>query len=463
MQNRIFQLTLSILIFLSFSVSSQPNIDLETFATGFTRPVDIQNTGEDSRLFIVEQAGKIWILDSLGNKSSSPFLDISARVKDDNNEQGLLGIAFHPDFQNNPSVFVHYTTPGDSTKISLFPVTSNPDSADPNTEFVIFKEPQPFTNHNGGSIAFGPDGYLYIALGDGGSGGDPGNRAQDLSTVLGKILRININTAMPYGVPSDNPFVGAGGGVREEIWAYGLRNPWKISFDRLTGDMWIGDVGQDALEEIDFQSASSNGGENYGWRCKEGTNVFNSSGCPPDSTLIDPVFEFSHSSGGCSVTGGVVYRGTEFPGLNGLYFFSDICTGWISSLDSNFNYTNHGAFSSSDFFVTFGENMQGEVFVAGLNDGIISRIVEVPQSIKGIENSGIDVFPNPAHQILNIQITNDKSFYLEVLDLQGKMIKSDHIKTRAKVLEIDDLQSGVYLLKFQNPQGTFFHKIVIAN
>ncbi len=443
---------------------AQPILELETFAGGFTRPVDIQSPGgDDTRLFIVEQAGKIWILDSLGNRNSSPFLDISNQVNSTGNEQGLLGLAFHPDFDNNPYFFVHYTALNGNTQISLFAVSNDPDSADASTEFSILNEPQPFTNHNGGSIAFGPDGYLYIALGDGGSAGDPGNRSQNLTTLLGKILRININTAQPYGIPQDNPFFGAGGGVKEEIWAYGLRNPWKMSFDKLTGDLWIGDVGQGAREEIDFQPFSSSGGENYGWRCYEGTSPYNTANCPPDSTLTDPVYEYSHLSGGCSVTGGLVYRGSRYPGLYGRYFFSDICTGWIRSLDSAFNMTDHGAFSSSNFFVAFGENNEGEVFVAGLNDGKISRIVEGGSHLRENKLSEVKVFPNPSSGHLNITIDESSPQIIEfkIFDIQGNLQLKTTIKQETQALNVSDLKPGLYIYQVESDGRFHRDKLII--
>ncbi|QNL21534.1 PQQ-dependent sugar dehydrogenase [Hyphobacterium sp. CCMP332] len=460
---KLLLITFSLLTF-NFSLFSQPIIDLETFATGFTRPVDIQSPGgNDSRLFIVEQAGKIWILDSLGNKNSTPFLDISNQVNSTGNEQGLLGIAFPPDFASNPNFIVHYTALDGSTQISLFPVSNDPDSADPNAEFPILNEPQPYSNHNGGSIAFGPDGYLYVALGDGGSAGDPGNRSQDLTTVLGKILRINLNTAMPYGIPPDNPFVGMSTFVREEIWAYGLRNPWKMSFDRQTGDLWIGDVGQDAKEEIDFQPFTSTGGENYGWRCYEGTSSYNLNNCPPDSTMTDPVYEYAHNSGGCSVTGGVVYRGSRYPGLYGRYFFADICPGWISSLDGNFNVTNHGTFSSSNYFVAFGEDNKGEVFVAGLYDGKISRIIESTNSLQNSERNDLKFYPNPSNGNLNIELVQVPTNTLKLFNLSGVLEFESSLNSKINSVDISHLRRGIYIYELELNNDMIQGKLIIEN
>jgi glucose/arabinose dehydrogenase len=440
---------------------AQLAIELELFASGFDQPVDIQNAGpNDSRLFIVEQPGKIWIVDSLGNRNNSPFLDISARVNDNGGEQGLLGLAFPLDYASNANFIVHYTDSNGNTQVSLFSASNDPDNADPNSEFQILNTSQPFANHNGGSIAFGPNGYLYIALGDGGSGGDPGDRAQDLSSLLGKILRININTAQPYGIPLDNPFVGAGGNVHEEIWAYGLRNPWKVSFDRLTGDLWIGDVGQNAWEEIDFQDSASAGGINYGWRCYEGSNAFNTSGCPPDSTLTDPAYEYSHNQGGCSVTGGVVYRGSRYHGLYGQYFFSDICTGWIRSLDSAFNMTDYGTFVTSDFFVAFGEDNKGEVFVAGLNDGKISRIVEMPSKIENTSSKEVNIFPNPAEDEIHI-LFEESDWKYKLKDLKGRILRYGSTKTKEILLDLKGIDQGMYFIKIINEDQIVVKKVIV--
>ena len=253
---------------------SNPN--LIVFATGLITPVCISNAG-DSRLFTVDQHGLIMIVDSAGNVNPIPFLDIKSHVTY-SGERGLLGLAFHPRYKTNGYFYVNYVGVGDSTHISRFSVsTSDPGKADPSTEYKLLTLYQPYTNHKGGDLCFGSDGYLYIGLGDGGGGGDPGNRAQNLSEYLGKILRIDVNSGSPYSIPQTNPFYN-NPTARKEIWAYGLRNPWRFSFDRLTGDVWIADVGQDAYEEINFQPAAGTGGQNYGWRCYEGNNAYNITG-----------------------------------------------------------------------------------------------------------------------------------------------------------------------------------------
>ena len=360
---------------------SQPKIQLATHATGFTRPVDITHCG-DSRLFIVEQRGLIWILDSLGNRLPDTFLNIDPRVRSTDNEQGLLGLAFPPDFAQTGEFYVNYTfEPDGDTRVSRFRLKAgNPNQADPASEEILLTQDQPYTNHNGGCIKFGPDGYLYIALGDGGDGGDPHNNGQTKNTLLGKILRIDVNSTSPglaYGIPGDNPFVN-NPAYRPEIWSLGWRNPWRFSFDRLTGDMWIGDVGQSTREEIDFEPAGV-GGRNYGWRCYEGTFSYNTSGCPPTSTFTGPVFDYDNNSLGCSITGGFIYRGNKHPDLFGLYLFPDFCSGrwWGIRQQPDSTFSTVLLADLTNFqYSTLGEDRDGELYVAALNQGTIYRINE---------------------------------------------------------------------------------------
>ena len=277
-------------LFTSSFVSSQNSNKLVLYASGLRTPVCIANAG-DSRLFVADQHGYVILLNSLALANAQPFLDIHDRVVY-GGERGLLGIAFHPQYRSNGYFFVNYTGAGDSTHISRFKVNAdNPDIADPFSERKILTIPQPYANHNGGDLHFGGDGYLYIGLGDGGSGGDPGNRAQNKKTFLGKMLRIDVDKGNPYAIPPTNPFVGDPE-VLPEIWATGLRNPWRFSFDRLTHDLWIGDVGQNKYEEIDFQPASSTGGENYGWKCYEGNEAYASINCAPDVLLTYPIYAY---------------------------------------------------------------------------------------------------------------------------------------------------------------------------
>ena len=346
---------------------------LVPFAKGVNKPVCISNCG-DSRLFITDQTGYIWIIDSAGHVNPQPFLDIHERVKY-GGEQGLLGLAFNPQYASNRYFYVHYVGVGDSIHISRFNVSSvDPGHADPQSEFKLMTIFHPFTNHNGGDLQFGPDGFLYSGLGDGGSAGDPGNRAQNLSEYLGKLLRIDVNHGNPYAIPPSNPFVN-NTHAHGEIWAYGLRNPWRFSFDRLTGDLWIADVGQDLIEEIDFQPAASKGGENYGWRCYEGDKPFNNTGCGPSSAYTFPIYTYTHGEE-CSITGGYVYRGNASSPFYGYYFFTDYCSDriwtlhmaegkWVSQLFGQFKGNN---------FSTFGEDNRGNLYIAGLTTNTIFKV-----------------------------------------------------------------------------------------
>ena len=362
---------------------TQPQLVLETLATGFYKPVAISQAN-DSRLFVTQQNGLIRIIDEGGSVFATPFLNIQDRVNTSGNERGLLGLAFHPHYADNGYFFVNYTGSGGATRVSRFSVDpADPNQGDPNSEVVLLTISQPFSNHNGGGIAFGPDGFLYIGTGDGGSANDPQNNGQTLTTLLGKMLRIDVDNqdaGLPYAIPPDNPFSDPNDGTRDEIWALGMRNPWRFSFDRLTGDLWIGDVGQGVWEEIDFEPAGSAGGQNYGWRCYEGNHAFNTSGCGPMEDYTFPVFDYSHSaSGGCSVTGGVVYRGCRYPSLYGHYVFADYCNGqfWSIEPDGADGWTVHtlSAFSGLQY-TSFGEDKQGELYVTGHSQGQIFRVVE---------------------------------------------------------------------------------------
>lgn len=388
---RYFLIFSSLVFLLTNCLDAQPDIQLQSFATGFNRPVDIAHCG-DERLFIVEQRGIIWILDANGNKLTDPFLNIDPKVGSTGNEQGLLGLAFHPNYAQNGYFFVNYTDNNGDTHIARYSVSAaDPNIANPDSELEIMEVAQPYSNHNGGGIKFGPDGYLYIGLGDGGSGGDPQNNGQKKTSFLGKMLRIDVDNGSPYSVPASNPFVNDPAFL-PEIWAWGMRNPWRFSFDRLTGDLWIGDVGQDDWEEIDYQPASSTGGENYGWRCYEGTHTYNTGNCPDVSTLTMPAVEFQNSGSlGCSITGGFVYRGCAYPKLYGRYLYTDYCSGrlWSLTPDGNGGWTNEQiADLANNQYVSFGENKDGELFIAALGSGTISRITETSFSFGEVTDEG---------------------------------------------------------------------------
>ena len=337
-------------------VTTFPNPDTyiwETVVSGLERPVDIQHAG-DERLFIIEKVGRIRIVQD-GGLVDFPYLDISDRVGSRGNEQGLLGLAFHPNYAENGLFFVNYTDKGGDTVIARYRVTADPNIGDPSSEMVLLRVSQPFGNHNGGGLDFGLDGYLYIALGDGGSAGDPFGNGQKLDTFLGKILRLDVDSAEPYSIPTDNPF-------GNEIWAYGLRNPWRISFDSATGDLYIGDVGQGQWEEIDFIPAGAPGGVNFGWKYFEGTHGYN--GAPPqDAQFEPPVAEYDHGQG-CSVTGGYVYRGS-MPEWSGIYFYGDYCTGTVWGLiRSDEGWQDEVLFGAVGNITSFGQDQSGEVYIA---------------------------------------------------------------------------------------------------
>ena len=344
------------------SSAAAPTIVLEQVATGLAFPVSMTHAGDGSgRLFIVLQQGKIMVYDGT-RVLPTAFLDLTSLVSCCG-ERGLLGLAFHPNHPNNGFFYVNYTNTAGNTVIARYKVSANANVADPASELILLTIAQPYSNHNGGQLQFGPDGYLYIGMGDGGSAGDPENRAQNLGELLGKILRIDVNAGLPYAVPPSNPFI-ATAGARPEIWALGLRNPWRFSFDRLTGDLFIGDVGQNAREEVNLQLATSAGGENYGWRKMEGFACFNpSSGCDT-GTLTLPILDYSHASGDCTVIGGYRYRGTQVAGLAGAYIYGDFCTGRIwGATPSGADWSSVPLLDLPFQVSTFGEDQSGELYL----------------------------------------------------------------------------------------------------
>lgn len=361
---------LFVLLLVMLPVSAQSpdpaQVQFTEVASGFTRPLNLTHAG-DGRLFVVEQNGLIKIIEN-GTVNPTPFLDVSALVSRGGNEQGLLGLAFHPNYAQNGWFFINYTSITGDTVVARYNVSADPNMADAGSAQIVLTVDQPYSNHNGGHLVFGPDGMLYIGLGDGGSAGDPQNRAQNPQTLLGKMLRINVDQ-LPFTVPGDNPFVG-NSAYLPEIWALGLRNPWRYSFDRGTGDLYIGDVGQNAWEEVNFQPANP-GGQNYGWNVYEGTHPFGSGQLPG---AVMPFAEYNHDLG-CSVTGGYVYRGANIPGLQGVYLYGDFCSGriWSAYRDGS------GAWQSSLFMDTdyrissFGQDAAGELYVVD-HGGRVLRI-----------------------------------------------------------------------------------------
>jgi len=356
---------------------AQPNLQLETFATGFSQPVDIAHAGDD-RLFIVEKGGLIRIIDGNGAVLPQAFLDIDARVNSQASERGLLGLAFHPNYADNGYFYVNYTNSSGNTRISRFSARADdPNQADPSSELILLEVNQPFANHNGGDLNFGPDGYLYFGLGDGGSANDPGDRAQNRLNLLGKMLRIDVDNGNPYSIPEDNPFA-YDDFTLDEVWALGLRNPWRFSFDHLTGALWIADVGQNRWEEVNYQAPGSPGGQNYGWRCYEGQVPFNLAGCGPAGEYTFPVQVYANNSSvGCSITGGYVYRGADYPDMYGYYIYTDYCSGrfWSLAPDGQGGWANAElANLANTQFVAFGEDKRGELYVAAIQQGAIYRL-----------------------------------------------------------------------------------------
>jgi glucose/arabinose dehydrogenase len=350
------------------------SLELDEFATGLTGPIAVTHAGDRTgRVFVAEQGGRIVSFDERG-RNATVYLDLSSLTVP-GGEQGLLGLTFHPDFRNNGRLFVNYTDSDGDTVIAEYRAADpSATSADPGSARVLMTVEQPYANHNGGHLAFGPDGYLYIALGDGGGAGDPGENGQGLGTLLGKILRVDVDSGSPYSIPRGNPFRDQED-ARPEIWSYGLRNPWRFSFDRATGEMWIGDVGQSALEEID-RAPPGRGGLNFGWNDMEGSNCYDPPAeCEQDDTVL-PITEYSHDFG-CSITGGHVYRGTREKDLLGGYFFGDYCSGtiWAVPADAPTGTRASEMLQTESSISSFGEDESGEVYLTDLAGGSVFRLV----------------------------------------------------------------------------------------
>jgi glucose/arabinose dehydrogenase len=351
-------------------------LSLEPFVSGLHAPLALMHAGDDSgRLFVAEQGGAIRIVRDAG-LVEEPFLDISQRISS-GGERGLLGLAFHPDFPTDPRFFVNYTDTNGDTHVSSFVVDpANPDRADPASEVGLLFIDQPYANHNGGALAFGPDGFLYISTGDGGSGGDPHGNGQSLGTLLGKILRIDVDKTEgdhAYAIPVDNPFVGQAGSL-PEIFVFGLRNPWRMSFDRATGDLWIGDVGQNSWEEIDVLRSGTSG-QNFGWNLKEGAHCFRpAEGCE-DPSLVPPVTEYGRDVG-TTVIGGLVYRGSEQPALVGGYVFADFGSKKIWLIDAATDGPTEPvlALENGPNIASFGEDEAGEIYATALSTGEVLKV-----------------------------------------------------------------------------------------
>ncbi|MCL8537573.1 PQQ-dependent sugar dehydrogenase [Chryseobacterium gallinarum] len=455
MKNLLF----TICIFSSLILNAQ-SINLEEFATGLTRPVEITNAN-DSRLFVVQQTGIIKIIQPNGNINSTDFLNITSKVLY-GGERGLLGLAFHPQYATNGYFFVYYNNTAGNIVVARYTVSSsNPDTADLNSEKILLNIPKPFDNHNGGSLHFAPDGKLWMITGDGGSSGDPNNNAQNKNALLGKLLRIDVDATGPYNIPGDNPFAGAGVDGADEVWAYGLRNGWKFSFDLTSGNVIIADVGQGAIEEINRMPLNQSG-INYGWRCYEGNTPYNTTGCPAQSSMTFPVAVYDHSGGKCSVTGGYVYRGTQYPSLQGKYFFADYCSGQIGILDSNNIITWTSPYNGSNFS-TFGQDSQKELYVAAVNTGKVFRITTGTLGTQ--ENNTLEtvkIYPNPASKEIFINGIRDPKITAEIINAEGRKVLETQQIINGKSIDISGIPAGVYYINLKSGDlKSYSQKLII--
>jgi glucose/arabinose dehydrogenase len=443
------------LLFCLFSLAGfSQTIGISVFATGLSNPVEITNAG-DSRLFVVQKGGAIRIVNPNGTINATNFLTLPNTLVLSGGEQGLLGLAFHPDYATNGYFYVNYTRQTDgATVIARYSVTANPNVADPASAVILLTIAQPFANHNGGTLRFGPDGYLYIGMGDGGDGGDPGNRAQNINENLGKLLRLDVDAAAPY-IPAGNPYVGVAG--NDEIWAIGLRNPWKWSFDKVTNDLWIADVGQGAVEEINHVTGNGGPGLNYGWKCYEGNSVFTAGCAVPTTTYTFPIATYPHSgaNSGCSITGGYVYRGSAYPAFTGKFFFADYCTGGINTVNIDGSVT-YNPMSAITGITSFGQDIAGELYFC--RSTLVYKIFDNDLGLGNFRENGFAMFPNPANAEVSIRNTSERLLSnFRLYDLSGKLLmeqKLDNIETN--IVNTSSLQSGLYVATVEDSSGARF-------
>lgn len=467
LKNPTMKKLLLIVYFFTFIANAQ-TIALQSFATGFSSPVEITHPLNDSRLFVVQKAGLIRILNSNGTINATPFLTVTGLSS--GSEQGLLGLAFHPNYATNGTFFINYTNTAGDTVIAKYTVSANPNIAN-TTATILMTIDQPFSNHNGGCLRFGPDGYLYIGMGDGGNGGDPNGYAQNLTVdtanptrvFLGKMLRIDIDTtdgALNYGIPASNPYATTAG-IRE-IWAYGLRNPWKFSFNRLNGDLWIGDVGQVSIEEVNKVTAPLPTGLNFGWRCYEGNSAYNTSGCPAMSTMVFPVAQYDHSTG-CSITGGYFYTGSMYPNFANKYFYTDYCDNKIRTLNASNVVATTASFSGN--FAAFGEDAAGELYVAGISNGVVYKIIDSSLGLNNFNKNGLSFYPNPAKTEVFIKNSTGTTLSkVTVFDLTGKLVLTKAVANNETTpsVNIAALSSGLYLISVEDFTGNHYQSKLIV-
>lgn len=424
-------------------------IAIQSFATGFNTPTEVTNAG-DSRLFVVQKNGLIKIVNPNGTINTTNFLNITSLITN-TGEQGLLGLAFHPNYATNGFFYVNYNNTSGNTVVARYTVSGDANVANASSTQILLTITRPSaTNHNGGSLKFGPDGYLYISTGDGADS----VRAQNTNELLGKILRIDVNSGSPYGIPTTNPFAGATAGA-DEIWAYGLRNPWKFSFNRTNGDLWIADVGEVTIEEINKVLPTA-AGLNYGWRCYEGNNSYNLTGCAAMNTMTFPLAQYTHADG-CSITGGYAYTGTTYPNFAGKYFFADYCRNRIGTVTAAGNITYTPNFTGSNSFTTFGEDVNGELYIAS-SGGTVYKIVDTSLNTDSFVHNGFLMTPNPADERIVIANKNGAILnHLSVIDLSGKLLMELPLEnTSEHYIDTSFLQTGIYLVTIQDVSGNKF-------
>ena len=463
---KLYTISLFLMSFIGFSQV----INLQPFGPSFTDAVAIAHA-KDSRLFVVEQAGIIKILNANGTVNATNFLNISSIITS-GGERGLLGLAFHPDYAINGYFYINYTNLLGDTVIARYSVSSaNANVANP-TGVILMTIDQPYSNHNGGNLKFGPDGFLYIGLGDGGSGGDPQGYAQNMTInpsfpsriFLGKMLRINpnINVAPYYTIPASNPFANQAG--KAEIWATGLRNPWKYSFNRLNGDLWIADVGQLNVEEINkVSSPMPNTGLNFGWKCYEGNATYNTSGCIAASGLTFPLAQYTHANSACSITGGYVYTGTLYPNLLGKYLCTDYCDDKIRMVDNAGNIVTTATFAGNNFS-SFGEDFAGELYIIGLSSGTIFKITDSSLSTNDFSKNSFTIISNDNDKTFTIKSNPNniaKNCFLN--DLSGKLVLSQNFNNNQdQTISTANLSKGIYLISIEAENGTSFNSKLVV-
>ncbi|WP_018611049.1 PQQ-dependent sugar dehydrogenase [Segetibacter koreensis] len=450
-----------ILLFCFNQVKSQPLISFDTVVSGLSKPVDIKEVNDSShRLFIVEQTGKIRIWNGT-SLLPSPYLDVASKITTSGGEQGLLSLAFHPNYSSNGYFYIYYTNISGDITIARY-TRSSADVADSSSGVILMTIPKPFANHNGGNLVFGADGYLYFGTGDGGSAGDPNNNAQNVSSLLGKMLRIDVNNANPpyYRIPATNPFAGSTT-KRPEIIASGLRNPWRWSFDKQSGDMWIGDVGQNAWEEVDCVKADSILNKNYGWHCYEGTHPYNSN-CSAQSNNVFPIFEYSHNNatGGLSITGGYVYRGSEFPSLQGFYICTDYLSsnGWLIKPGDNGGWNSTMQTNWPAGISSFGERADGTLYATTLSGTLYKVVASNALPVRLASLTGRET--GTKYEI-NWQVQNEEKG--DIYIIEKRIGPSDLFTEVSRITAESEKASNNYSLKVPLTSGQTFYRLKIIS